>query len=67
MLLVDAADPQRPRILAARGTDRRAWGVAVDEAGHAYVAATDAGLWVLAAPEREPYGRLWLPWLSGRG
>ena len=24
-------------------------------------------LWVLAAPEREPYGRLWLPWLSGRG
>ncbi len=67
VLLVDASDPQRPRILAERGTDRRAWGVAVDEAGRAYVAATDAGLWVLAAPEREPDRRLWLPWLSRRG
>ena len=67
MVLVDAADAVRPRIVAERGTDRRAWGVALDTAGRAYVAVTDSGLWVLAPPLRETDRRLWLPWLSGRG
>lgn len=62
--LIDAADPAAPKTLASLDTEWRAWGVALDASGRAFVAATDAGLLALAAEIPDGRWRLLLPWLQ---
>lgn len=63
--LVDVSDPRRPRALAEHATPQRAWGVDLDPAGRAFVAATGSGLVILAdggvdGPRPLFLPRLWL-------
>lgn len=62
--LIDASDPTDLQVLAGLDTERRAWGVALDASGRAFVAATDAGLLALAAEVAEVGWRVVLPWLD---
>ncbi|RIL09211.1 hypothetical protein DCC79_11695 [bacterium] len=62
--LVDVSDPRRPVALAEHATPQRAWGVDVDAAGRAFVAATGSGIVVLAAGGGAAGARVYLPQLS---
>ncbi|MCB9176518.1 MAG: hypothetical protein H6648_05095 [Caldilineae bacterium] len=63
--LIDLRDPSAPTELARIETRQRAWGVALDDAGQAWVAATGSGLLGLRARAVDPSPRpIWLPWLS---